>query len=230
MKQKHLKILTGLTLGILLFVIAVSVSAQPITPIENPAEGKLVNISFDNLIKRVINWGLYAAGSIAVIFLLVGGFQYIASRGNEEQMERAKKTITAAIIGIVIIVMAFAIVSIVNNILSSDPGTASTSGVEATVLEPNLNPISYSGSGLGNCPLSSFCDIPIGGVSGGEPPYALVSASGVPAGLYAATTNDGNVFITGITDQGGSTDVSIVVRDSSNPPQNVTIPVSLHVL
>jgi len=113
MKQKTLIVFLTLVLASL-FLIVASPALAALDPIPNPAPGKLVDdVDFDDLVKRAINWGLYAAGSIAVIFLIVGGFQYVASRGNEEQMEKAKKTITAAIIGIVIIVMAFAIVSIV---------------------------------------------------------------------------------------------------------------------
>jgi amino acid transporter len=87
----------------------------------NPAPGQLVGISdFGALLGRIIKIFLTFAGAIAVIFLIIGGFQYISARGNEEAMEKAKKTITGAVIGIIIIVMAFAIVLIVNNLLT-DP-------------------------------------------------------------------------------------------------------------
>jgi len=65
----------------------------------------------------IINILLYFSGAIAVIFLVIGGYKYVASRGNEEAMESAKKTISSAVIGIVIILMAYAIVTIVNNII-----------------------------------------------------------------------------------------------------------------
>ena len=95
--------------------------ALAVDPLENPAEGQLIDdVDFEGLLVRIIEWALYAAGGVAVLFLIYGGFQYITSRGNEEQTEAAKKTITAAIIGIVIIIMAFAIVLIVNNVLTED--------------------------------------------------------------------------------------------------------------
>ncbi len=53
-----------------------------------------------------------------MIFLIVGGYRYIIARGNEEMMEAAKKTITGAIIGIIVIVISFAIVAIINNLLT----------------------------------------------------------------------------------------------------------------
>ena len=90
--------------------------------LSNPAPGQLVSTSdFSILLKNAIGWALYFAGSIAVIFLIVGGYQYITSRGNEEAMERAKRTIGAAILGIVLVVMAYAIVVIINDLLTTKP-------------------------------------------------------------------------------------------------------------
>lgn len=90
--------------------------------INNPASGNLVNIpNFGDLLQRIVKIFLEFAGAVAVIFLMVGGFQYVSSRGNEEAMEKAKKTITSAVIGIVLIVMAYAIVTIVNDLLTRTP-------------------------------------------------------------------------------------------------------------
>ena|SRR3989344_8328320 len=89
-------------------------------PVRNPASQYLVgDADYDarDLVVQIITILLEFAAAIAVIFLLVGGFQYIAARGNEEQTEKAKRTISGAIIGIVIIVMSYAIVAIVNNLL-----------------------------------------------------------------------------------------------------------------
>jgi hypothetical protein len=90
--------------------------------IQNPAPDYLVHIdNFGDLLAKAVLTLLTFAGAIAVVFLMIGGFQYVSSRGNEEAMEKAKKTVTSAIIGIVIIVMAYAIVSIVNTLLTTQP-------------------------------------------------------------------------------------------------------------
>lgn len=60
---------------------------------------------------------LVVAGSIAVIFLIVGGYRYIVAHGNEEETESAKKTITSAILGLIIIALAFVIINIVIEVL-----------------------------------------------------------------------------------------------------------------
>lgn len=117
-------VLTVIFVTVFLFqLIPMSVSAQGsggcISGIDNPDTVHLLPYcTFKALLVKIVQIFLEFAGAIAVIFLVIGGFQYIASRGNEEAMEKAKKSITAAIIGIVIIVMAFAIVTIVNNLLS----------------------------------------------------------------------------------------------------------------
>ena len=74
------------------------------------------------IIITIINILLSIAGLLAVIFLIVGGFRYITAGGNEETAEAAKKTITNAIIGIVIVILAFVIVRVISNALTK--GTA----------------------------------------------------------------------------------------------------------
>lgn len=75
-----------------------------------------------DLITAVIEILLLIAGSLAVVFLVIGGIKYVISRGNEEQAESAKKTMTAAIFGLVIIVMAYAIVYIISSALIQGEG------------------------------------------------------------------------------------------------------------
>ncbi|TSA44794.1 hypothetical protein D4R52_03680 [bacterium] len=76
-----------------------------------------------DIVMRVIQILLAVAGLVAVIFLIVGGFRYILAGGNEEAAESAKKTITNAIIGIVIIILAFVIVRVISNALISTGST-----------------------------------------------------------------------------------------------------------
>ena len=50
---------------------------------------------------------------MSVIVLIYGGFQYVTSTGDKTRVENAKNTILYAIIGIVVAILAFAIVSFV---------------------------------------------------------------------------------------------------------------------
>ncbi len=54
---------------------------------------------------------IYLAGPTAVLILASGGLRYVTSRGNQPQMDAAKKTITYAIIGLIVIILSLAIVA-----------------------------------------------------------------------------------------------------------------------
>lgn len=79
--------------------------------------------SINGLIKTVINWLLGIAFGIAVLFLIIGGFWYITSAGNEETAEKGKGTAINAIIGIVIIVMAYVIINVVASLVANPNST-----------------------------------------------------------------------------------------------------------
>lgn len=70
-----------------------------------------------DMIRAVINMLLYLLGFIAILFLIIGGYQYIASSGNPDQIETAKKTIMYAVIGIVVVVLSWAIIYFVTSSL-----------------------------------------------------------------------------------------------------------------
>lgn len=61
----------------------------------------------------ITNFVVSFVGPVAVLMLLAGAIMYIVSRGEEEQMNKAKRLIFAAVIGIVLIFGAFAIVNVV---------------------------------------------------------------------------------------------------------------------
>lgn len=66
-----------------------------------------------DLIGQVINWFLVLVGVLALGFIVYGGFLYITSHGDENQVEQAKKIITYAVIGIVMIGISYAVVQFV---------------------------------------------------------------------------------------------------------------------
>ena len=56
---------------------------------------------------------LFLAGIILFIMLILGGFKYLTSAGNPENAAAAQKTITYAIIGIVIVALAYLILVLI---------------------------------------------------------------------------------------------------------------------
>lgn len=78
---------------------------------------KPINNTVSGLLQRAINILLGLIASVSVIFIMIGGFRLAFSQGKTEAIEAGKKTITWAIAGLVIALLAFAIVRIVLNIL-----------------------------------------------------------------------------------------------------------------
>lgn len=68
---------------------------------------------FITLGQNAINILMYIAGIMAVIFILVGAFQYVTSTGNPGRAEAAKKTITLAVSGLILALSAYAIVNLI---------------------------------------------------------------------------------------------------------------------
>ncbi|MDD5623534.1 MAG: pilin [Candidatus Peribacteraceae bacterium] len=54
---------------------------------------------------------------IAVVIIVVAGIRFIISQGEEQEKEKARKTIVYAIIGLVVIILARAIVTFVVDII-----------------------------------------------------------------------------------------------------------------
>ena len=83
------------------------------------------DLNVAGLIKLIINWLLGIAFAIAVLFLIIGGFWYITSAGNEETAEKGKNTAVNAIIGIIIIVLAYVIINVIAGLVQSSGNSGS---------------------------------------------------------------------------------------------------------
>ncbi len=70
----------------------------------------------------LINFLLGLVGVVAILFLVIHGFRYAASRGEESQISQAKKGILYAIIGLIVVLAAYTIVATVLN-FGAQPGS-----------------------------------------------------------------------------------------------------------
>ena len=68
---------------------------------------------------NIISILLLVAAGIAIVFVIIGGYQYMTSAGNEEQAEKGKQNVINAIIGIVIILMSYVIITVIANLVGS---------------------------------------------------------------------------------------------------------------
>ncbi|MFZ1812055.1 MAG: pilin [Candidatus Saccharimonadales bacterium] len=64
-------------------------------------------------VKSIINVLLYVLGAIAVLMIVIGGIRYTTSGGDQSGVKGAKDTILYAVVGLVVAMMAYAIVNFV---------------------------------------------------------------------------------------------------------------------
>lgn len=62
-----------------------------------------------------LNMAYFIAGVVAVIMVILGGLNYVTSSGDSGKTAKAKNTILYAVIGIVVIIFAFAITTFINS-------------------------------------------------------------------------------------------------------------------
>ena len=75
------------------------------------------------VLSTIVNTMLFIIGFLSVIMLIFGGLRYIISGGNAAAVTAAKNTILYAIVGLIIAILAYAIV---NFVIGSLTGTASS--------------------------------------------------------------------------------------------------------
>lgn len=71
------------------------------------------DVSLMDSAKTIINVVLSVVGVIAVVVIIIGGIYFIISQGDAAKITRAKNTILYGVIGLIICLLAFAIVNFV---------------------------------------------------------------------------------------------------------------------
>ncbi|MCK5332356.1 hypothetical protein KAJ41_00635 [Candidatus Parcubacteria bacterium] len=101
-------------LSVLLFVSYASTALANIASgWATPAKPGGVADDVDSAFINMTNWILGFISILAVLFVIWGGVMYLTSAGDENKAESGKKTITYALLGIVIAGLAYAMIKII---------------------------------------------------------------------------------------------------------------------
>lgn len=83
------------------------------TGANNAKTGGAKSSDLTSVFQLVTNILLFLIGAISVIMIVVGGIKYTTSNGNAEQIKSAKNTIMYAIVGVIVAILAYAVVNFV---------------------------------------------------------------------------------------------------------------------
>jgi len=74
------------------------------------------------IFRTITNVLLFLIGAISVIMLIIGGIRYVVSGGDSTAVQNAKNTILYAIVGVVVAILAYAVVNFVITSFSNNGG------------------------------------------------------------------------------------------------------------
>lgn len=86
-------------------------------------------VSMANIFALISNIIIGIGIALTVIFLVIGGIQYITSRGDSKATEAARASLTNAIIGFIIVIAAVTIRYVVANVIAGEANTTNLQNV-----------------------------------------------------------------------------------------------------
>ena len=100
--------------------------------IEKEEEGK----GLMNSVQTILNVVISVLGIVTVVVIIVGGVGYVTSQGDPAKATKARNTILYGVIGLVIALLAFAIVNFVlKSVFSGESASGESQPVSATHLQ-----------------------------------------------------------------------------------------------
>ena len=113
--KQALLVFTLMAVGLVVFqFVPAFAQGGLISPTDQPgriAEATGGQASLRQLVLTFLNFFLGFLGLIAVIMVIYGGVLYVTAAGEQDKVDKGKKIIMYSVVGIVIILLAFALVN-----------------------------------------------------------------------------------------------------------------------
>lgn len=111
-KLAKLALIAG-SLGTLALPLATHAATADATSFSVESIGSQIglgNADLKTTVINILNLALGLLALVAVVMIIIGGFTWLTAGGNEEKVDKAKKIISAAVIGLIIVLLAWAVV------------------------------------------------------------------------------------------------------------------------
>jgi len=117
MKKFKLAVLAfAMLIGVAAFTPSYNVSADAKTEVTEGfkvAGGDPAKDTLNLKVASVVSVLMFILGALSVIMIIVGGIRYTVSNGDSSRVKAAKDTVTYAVVGLVVAILAYAIVNFV---------------------------------------------------------------------------------------------------------------------
>ncbi len=94
--------------------LALSINGYPINSAGGAPTGGLT-VKGAEIIRLILSYFYIAAIILALFFLIWGGFSWITSEGDKQKVAQAREKITFAIMGLIVVFLAYFIVILIGN-------------------------------------------------------------------------------------------------------------------
>lgn len=109
-------LIAGVMVGLMILPLAATASAQVSDGFNAVSTSELQGKSIggpDGVIQSAVNILLWVVGILAVVMIIWSGLRYIWSNGDSSKITSAKNTLIYSIVGLVVAILAYAIVNFV---------------------------------------------------------------------------------------------------------------------
>ncbi len=106
---KKIRYVAAAVAAVFLALPAIALAAAPDLGLQYATATGLGTVDIRTTIARIISYFLGLLGLVVLVLILYAGFTWMTAGGNEEKVTSAKRTLTNSVIGLVIIISAFAI-------------------------------------------------------------------------------------------------------------------------
>jgi len=109
----------AIAMATMLLMVPVMTFASDVTGIgtANPGLGEA---DVKDIVKNIITVILGFLGLVSVVIILIGGFMWMTAGGNDDRIKKGRQFIINGVIGLVIILAAYAIAQWVINTIQND--------------------------------------------------------------------------------------------------------------
>lgn len=117
--------------GVSASLASLNVSAQVDSGIKAATTSEMQDKRVDRTVGSFVDILMWVVGILSVVMIAWSGFRYITSAGDTSKLASAKNTLIYAVVGLIVAIMAYAIVTFVRNQISpagKSPGSLSSGG------------------------------------------------------------------------------------------------------